>query len=80
MERETFEIEEVRGVHPVKAWLMTWDWMRLLRLMLGVALIIQGFRDHDWMVGGFGAIFGLMALLNMGCGGGSCGTGGRCNR
>jgi len=44
-------------------------------LLLGGALIVQGFLDSDWLAGGVGAFFALSAMLNLGCGGGSCGTG-----
>jgi hypothetical protein len=72
-------IEEVHGVHPLRAWLNTWDWIRLLRLLLGGALIVQGFLDSDWLAGGVGAFFALSAMFNLGCGGGSC-SGGTCGR
>jgi hypothetical protein len=77
--RKMDNIEEVQGDHSLKAWINTWDWIRLLRLLLGVALIIQGFMEKDWLAGGVGAFFAISAWMNRGCGGGSCRTG-ACSR
>jgi hypothetical protein len=54
------------------SYLRTWNWVRALRLFIGGAIMIQGFMIGDWLVGSMGGLFGLMALLNTGCGGGSC--------
>jgi hypothetical protein len=44
-----------------------WHFVRLLRLVLGVAILVQGIlvRDVTSMV--LGALFGLMAVVNVGC-------------
>jgi hypothetical protein len=49
-----------------------WDFMRLLRLGLGVLLIAQTFRHMDYMALSLGGILLLQAVFNAGC----CGTSG----
>lgn len=56
----------------MKNYLRNWNFMRLLRLAMGVFIIVQGFMDNQWMFVGLGALFSLMPLLNIGC----CGVSG----
>ncbi len=56
----------------VKLYLSDWNWVRALRLFIGLAIMVQGIQMGDWLVGSMGGLFGLMALLNAGCGGGHC--------
>ena len=56
----------------MKAILQEWNFMRILRLGLGIAIIIQGIVAKETMTIVLGAIFGGMALANIGC----CGTNG----
>jgi hypothetical protein len=56
----------------VKAYLMTWNWVRALRLFIGIAVLVQGIQMGDWLISSMGGLFGLLALLNAGCGGGQC--------
>lgn len=48
-----------------------WNFMRVLRLFIGVFILAQGIMAHDWLMGIMGAAFSLMPLLNIGC----CATG-----
>ena len=51
-----------------------WNWMRILRLMAGLAITIQGVYVADWWFVIAGLLFTALALLNMGCCAGSgCG-------
>lgn len=59
-------IERIRG---------NWNFMRLLRLGIGVAIVVQGIIAKDIMFAIMGGLFSLMPLLNIGCCGSSgCGV------
>lgn len=52
--------------------LRNWNFMRMLRLILGILVLIQGISSGDWLFITMGGLFALMPLLNAGCCGGSC--------
>ena len=54
----------------MKEILQRWNFMRLLRLGLGIAILVQGIVAKETITIVLGAIFGGMALANIGC----CGT------
>lgn len=56
----------------MKAILQGWNFVRIFRLGLGIAIIIQGIVAKELMTVILGAIFGGIALANIGC----CGTNG----
>ncbi len=56
----------------MKTILQGWNFMRILRLGLGIAILVQGIVAKETMTMVLGAIFGGMALANIGC----CGTNG----
>ncbi|MDO5636891.1 MAG: hypothetical protein Q4G18_06535 [Myroides sp.] len=58
----------------MKNYLRNWNFMRVLRLALGIFIIVQGIQANQWMFVALGGLFSLMALLNIGC----CGAAG-CN-
>ncbi len=58
----------------MKEYLKTWDYMRVLRLALGIFIIVQGISAKEWLFVALGGLFSLMPLLNIGC----CGVSG-CN-
>jgi hypothetical protein len=52
-----------------------WNFMRFLRLSLGIAIIIQSIIHHDWTMGILGTLFTVMPVFNIGCCGiGACAT------
>ncbi len=51
-----------------------WNFMRFLRLGLGIAIIVQSVMAGNWTMGILGLLFTAMPVFNIGC----CGTGG-CN-
>ncbi|WPQ63078.1 hypothetical protein SIO70_32440 [Chitinophaga sancti] len=52
-----------------------WNFMRVLRLALGIFIIVQGFQSKEWLFMALGGLFTLMPLLNIGCCGASeCNT------
>jgi hypothetical protein len=54
--------------------LSNWTLMRLLRLAMGIAIMVQSVPSKDWTMGILGLLFSAMAVFNIGC----CGTSG-CN-
>ena len=49
-----------------------WNWVRVFRLVVGIAALVQGILYHNnvlWMMGG---LLLVQAVFNMGC----CGVGG----
>lgn len=53
----------------------SWNLMRIIRLVLGITIIIQGVTTAQWLFVILGALFTLMPLFNLGCCGGSaCNT------
>ena len=56
----------------MKELLTDWTWMRIIRLLLGVGVIVQGFNNGGALYFVVGGLLVLMALANAGC----CGSGG----
>ncbi len=56
----------------MKAILAGWNFMRLLRLVLGLAILVQGIVAKEVTTIILGIVFGGMALANIGC----CGSNG----
>ena len=52
--------------------LSNWNFMRFVRLGLGIAIIVQAVIAKDWTMGILGALFTSMPVFNIGC----CGVGG----
>ena len=51
-----------------------WHAMRVVRAVLSLIIIAQAISLHDGMLGAFGGVFMLMAVLNTGCCGNACNT------
>ncbi|HRD57337.1 MAG TPA: hypothetical protein PK504_04775 [Ferruginibacter sp.] len=51
----------------MKNYLRNWNFMRFLRLAMGVFIIVQGVQTQQWLFIILGALFTLMPLLNVGC-------------
>ena len=56
----------------MKAILSGWNIMRMIRLVLGIAILVQGIVAKDAVTLVLGLILGGMAVANVGC----CGTNG----
>lgn len=54
----------------MKALLQGWNAIRILRLVLGIAIMVQGIVMGDMLSIILGLVFGAMAVANIGC----CGT------
>jgi len=51
-----------------------WNWRRAVRLIVGLAIFVQGLYAADWLFVIAGVLFSSLALFNMGCCAGSgCG-------
>jgi len=49
----------------MKNYLRNWNFMRFLRLAMGVFIIVQGVQTQQWLFIILGALFTLMPLLNV---------------
>lgn len=50
-----------------------WNFMRILRLIMGIVVIVFAIFNHDTILGLAGGFLVLMSVLNIGCCGvGSC--------
>jgi hypothetical protein len=49
-----------------------WNFMRAARLVMGIAILVQAYLSHDWMLAFAGILFTAMPLFNIGC----CASGG----
>lgn len=51
----------------MKRYLSGWNLGRILRLILGIIILIQGVEAQQWVLVILGFMFALMAVLNSGC-------------
>ncbi len=59
----------------MKNYLSNWNFMRIVRLALGIMIIVQGVQVQEWLFIVLGGLFSLMPVLNIGCCGASrCST------
>ena len=57
----------------MKAILQNWNFMRIIRLLLGLAILIQGIISNDFTSMILGIVFTAMPVFNIGCwGANSC--------
>jgi hypothetical protein len=56
----------------MKTILTGWHFMRMVRLLLGIGIIVQGVENGDWAVGLLGGLFVVLAVTNTAC----CGANG----
>lgn len=61
-----------QSVKTMKNYFKNWNFMRMLRLALGILIIVQGIMANEWLLVGVGGLFSLIPLMNMGC----CGVSG----
>jgi|SRR5690554_1085889 len=74
--------------YPIKQWypinrkrimmakyLIGWNFMRTIRLILGLVVVGQGIHAGDYLIAGLGALFASTAIFNIGC----CANTGACN-
>ncbi|TXT34429.1 MAG: hypothetical protein FD136_316 [Chitinophagaceae bacterium] len=73
---DLFEFNFVGEIKHMKETLFqNWNWMRALRLIIGLTIIIQAIMGKDWVLGFAGVFFSAMPILNLGCcGSGACYT------
>lgn len=51
----------------MKNYLMNWNMMRVLRLIMGIYILVFAVQESNIWFGVLGAIFSLMPLFNIGC-------------
>ncbi|MFD1166257.1 hypothetical protein ACFQ2C_11625 [Sphingobacterium daejeonense] len=57
----------------IKHYLAQWNIMRVLGLIMGVVIIVQGVKAEMWLIVALGILFSIRPLFNMGCSAdGSC--------
>ena len=56
----------------MKTILQGWHFMRTLKLIIAIAIVVQGISSRDTVTIVLGVLFGGMAVANIGC----CGVGG----
>jgi hypothetical protein len=49
-----------------------WNFIRIIRLLLGIGLLIESVKMNDYFLIIISSAFTLMPLLNIGCTGGNC--------
>ena len=49
-----------------------WHFLRVLRLLMGIAIIIAAVQQHHAMMAILGGLFSLLAILNTGCSAQGC--------
>ncbi len=49
-----------------------WNFMRLLRLVIGAYIVVVGFQEKEVLFGMIGGVFVLQAVMNVGCFAGNC--------
>jgi|GEM_PF-4461311 hypothetical protein len=54
--------------------LQKWDWLRVLRLFIGVSVLFQAFFMREWLLFAAGFMLSGMAVMNFGCGLNGCST------
>jgi hypothetical protein len=54
--------------------LQQWDWLRIVRLVIGVSVIFQSVMMQSWLLVAAGVMLTSMAVLNIGCGLNGCAT------
>lgn len=54
--------------------LQNWNIVRLLRLIMGFGLLIQGITSHHTIMIAIGGLLFLQGVLNFGCCGSACNT------
>lgn len=56
----------------MKDYIRKWNAMRIMRLIIGMVVIVQGIQGEQWILVGLGTVFSLMPIFNVGCGIGGC--------
>lgn len=55
-------------MNKIKIYLSQWNIMRILRLIMGIVILVQGIKSEQWIIVGLGVLFAALPLFNMGCG------------
>lgn len=58
----------------MKNYFRNWNFSRILRLILGVFILVQGIESQEWLLAALGGFIGLMPVFNIGTCGTACNT------
>ena len=58
----------------MKNYFSSCNFMRALRLALGIFVIVTGIPEQQWLLAIIGGVFSLIPILNIGCGEAGCNT------
>jgi hypothetical protein len=58
----------------LKNLLQNWNFMRIIRLVIGGYALIEAYKGQDTLMGLLGFVLVGMAMLNVGCGEQGCGV------
>ncbi len=58
----------------MKKYFKNWNIIRILRLVVGLFVVVQGALTREWMFVFLGGLFALMPLMNVGCAASGCQT------
>ncbi len=62
-----------------KSILGNWNLVKILRILIGFFIVIDGYKNHEWLLLLLGLGLIAMGFLNMGCGfSGSCAINNEC--
>jgi hypothetical protein len=68
----TFAVSNFKSQGMKNELLHNWNFMRFVRLVLGIAIVVQAVIAKDWTMGILGTLFTCMPVFNIGC----CSVGG----
>ncbi|MND96447.1 hypothetical protein D3C80_887400 [compost metagenome] len=51
----------------MERYLKNWNFIRILRLALGIFIIVEGVTTQEWLFALAGLVFTMLPLLNIGC-------------
>lgn len=52
----------------IRNYFRNWNVIRIIRLVAGIWIAIEGVRSGEWLFVLMGGLFALMPLMNVGCG------------
>lgn len=56
----------------IRTYFLQWNFVRILRLVMGIVLCLEAFYGKDYLLVAFGLFFIFSALFNFMCCGSSC--------
>ena len=54
--------------------LHNWNWIRILRLLIGISILVSGLQAANWVIAGLGFFLTTQGVFDWGCGAGCRGA------